>query len=310
MSRAWLRGLAWLGGSLGLHVAALAALPTLFPESPATPLFVDLSTLEDTAAGPVGKGSPGDAAGSAPTASPPRGVGIATARTERPSPPTAARPAAPPPAISPATAEAPATPEAPPTPPPIPAPAVTPTPSAPLARSAEAPMPGPPIASMPAESPREPGSGPRASSSGDAERPVTGGARDSGAGTRSDAPGEGGSGPSGTGGSPLALARPGTSGGVPPEYAPYLARFRQRVEEALVYPLAARRQGRGGRVELDVLLDPSGRVTRVDVVTSSTSAALDEAAVDAVKSLAAVPFPAGLPRRPLLVRLPLVFQLR
>lgn len=171
-------------------------------------------------------------------------------------------------------------------------------------------MPRPPIAAMPAETPKEPGSGPRASSSGGAERPLMGGARDSGVGTRSDAPAEGGSAPSGAGGSPLALARPGASGGVSPEYAPYLARFRQRVEEALVYPLAARRQGREGRVELDVLLDPSGRVARVDVVTSSTSAVLDEAAVDAVNSVAAVPFPAGLPRRPLLVRFPLVFQLR
>jgi len=120
--------------------------------------------------------------------------------------------------------------------------------------------------------------------------------------------------PSGTGGSSLALGRPGAGpgagGGIPPEYAAYLARFRERVEEAIVYPLAARRQGHGGRVELDVLLEPSGRVTRVDVVTSSASDALDEAAVDAVKAVEPIPFPPGLPRRALLVRLPLVFQLR
>jgi TonB family protein len=51
-------------------------------------------------------------------------------------------------------------------------------------------------------------------------------------------------------------------------------------------------------------------VTRVDIVTSSASAALDEAAVEAVKAVEAVPFPAALPRRPLLVRIPLVFELR
>jgi protein TonB len=105
------------------------------------------------------------------------------------------------------------------------------------------------------------------------------------------------------------MARPG-EGGVPAEYGPYLSRFRQRVEAALVYPLAARRSGRGGRVELEVLLEPSGRVRRVDVAQSSASAALDEAAVDAVRSVDPVPFPDDLPRRPLLLRLPLIFELR
>ena len=70
------------------------------------------------------------------------------------------------------------------------------------------------------------------------------------------------------------MARPG-EGGVPAAYGPYLSRFRQRVEAALVYPLAARRSGRGGRVELEVLLEPSGRVRRVDVAQSSASAALE-----------------------------------
>ena len=39
-------------------------------------------------------------------------------------------------------------------------------------------------------------------------------------------------------------------------------------------------------------------------------AALDAAAVDAVKTVEAIPFPVELARRPLLVRIPLVFQLR
>jgi protein TonB len=115
----------------------------------------------------------------------------------------------------------------------------------------------------------------------------------------------------GHGGALLALARPGEGpGGVPAEYAPYLARFRQRVEEALVYPLAARRRGHAGRVELEILLEPSGRVERVEVTVSSSNAALDAAAVDAVKAVKPIPLPDDLPRRPLLVRLPLVFHLR
>ena len=82
------------------------------------------------------------------------------------------------------------------------------------------------------------------------------------------------------------------------------------MEEALVYPLAARRRGQGGRVELEVLLEPSGRVGRVEIAVSSANPALDEAAVAAVRAIEPAPFPSDLPRRPLLVRLPLVFQLR
>src|SRR4029077_3055772 len=48
----------------------------------------------------------------------------------------------------------------------------------------------------------------------------------------------------GTDGAGLAPgARGGDSGGIPPEYGPYLRRFRERVQESLVFPLAARRPG-------------------------------------------------------------------
>jgi protein TonB len=97
---------------------------------------------------------------------------------------------------------------------------------------------------------------------------------------------------------------------VPPEYGPYLRGFRQRVHEALIYPLAARRQGLGGTVELDVWLEASGRVRDVRVVRSSSHRLLDEAAVEAIRSLGPVPFPDSLPRRSLLIRIPLVFELR
>jgi protein TonB len=97
---------------------------------------------------------------------------------------------------------------------------------------------------------------------------------------------------------------------VPPEFGPYLARFRERIQELVVYPLAARRRGLAGRVEIELLLEPSGRVRDVAVVASSSHALLDEAAIEAVRSLEPQPLPEHLPRRPLRVRLPVIFQLR
>jgi len=327
-----MRGVALLAGSLGLHVAALAALPSIFPATPVTPLFVDLATLDQAAIGPGGEGGAGPKSGTGGAAG---RTDDATAHAQRPAPAARARTAEPPPveaprAVAALRAPAPSSPPAPapgptssappsaPAPAPIappvaaPAPAPSPPPAAISTPSVETPPARPPLATPPAAAPRESG---QVSSPGvDADRPTPIGPRDAGRGARTDLPGDGGGTVSGSGGSSLALARPGAGpgagGSVPPEYGAYLARFRQRVEEALVYPLAARRQGRGGRVELDVLLEPSGRVTRVDVVTSSASAALDAAAVDAVKTVEAIPFPVELARRPLLVRIPLVFQLR
>ena len=132
-------------------------------------------------------------------------------------------------------------------------------------------------------------------------------------GVSSDAPGRAGqgSGVVGGGGSLLALAGPSVGRGeVPPEFGPYLARFRERIQEVVVYPLAARRRGLAGRVEVELLLEPSGHVRDLAVVSSSSHMLLDEAAVEAVRSLVPQPLPEHLPRRPLRVRLPIVFQLR
>ena len=124
--------------------------------------------------------------------------------------------------------------------------------------------------------------------------------------TRSD-----GGHPGGGGNSPLALAMPGSgSVNVAAEYGPYLQRFRRLVQDALVYPLAARRQGLGGTVELDVLLEATGRIRDVKIVRSSSHGMLDDAALETIRRLGPIPFPDSLPRRPLLIRLPLVFELR
>ncbi len=120
-----------------------------------------------------------------------------------------------------------------------------------------------------------------------------------------------GGGLAGSGGALLALAGPGEGrSSVPAEYGPYLARFRQRIQEALVYPLAARRQGLSGSVELEVLVEPSGQIRSVRLLSSSSHAVLDEAALDTVRALPPLPLPEHLPRRPLKIRLPVVFHLR
>lgn len=191
-------------------------------------------------------------------------------------------------------------------------------------RAREAPRAHTPRASAPS-SPAEPAkttsaSEPSFSASGEAAAADQGGAptasdMDGGGvrGVSSDAPAHAGqpSGVIGGGGSRLALAGPGTGRGeVPAEFGPYLARFRERIQELVVYPLAARRRGLAGRVEIELLLEPSGRVRDVAVVASSSHVLLDEAAVEAVRSLEPQPLPEHLPHRPLRVRLPIVFELR
>ncbi len=125
-------------------------------------------------------------------------------------------------------------------------------------------------------------------------------------------PAQGSQGSASTGSGGVAIARGGTGdgpGGLPPEYDAYLQRFRRRVQESLAYPLGARRRGISGQIELDVLLEPSGRVASVRVLSSSSHAVLDDAAVEAVKDVKPEPLPADLPQRPLRIRLPLGFQL-
>ncbi|HEY6098531.1 MAG TPA: energy transducer TonB [Anaeromyxobacter sp.] len=188
---------------------------------------------------------------------------------------------------------------------PPPAPPVVPLAPAPApADSAPPPVdpPGPPAfpAAPAAASPAAPGAPARG---GEPDRPI--GARGGGE-TRGDAA----SSPGGARGSALALGSPGGAGPIPAEYGPYLQRFRQRVQESLVYPLAARRQGLRGTVELDVWLDPAGRVRDVQVTRSSSHQLLDDAAVETIRRLGPLPFPESLPRRALRIRLPLVFELR
>lgn len=183
-------------------------------------------------------------------------------------------------------------------------------------RPATTPERGTGVQAPPGQSDRGIVTGPGGARSGAAGEGETGSAAGgtgvASAGGRGPVPGgsEAGRGIGLGGGTRFALALPGGDGGVPPEYGPYLARFRRRVQDALVYPLAARRRGLAGAVELHVLIDPEGKVQHVDLASSSSHAMLDEAAMDAVRAMAPLPLPEGLPRRPLRVKLPLVFELR
>jgi periplasmic protein TonB len=280
-----------LGGltlSVLLHAGGILALLSWSGSEWAHPLFVDLLERSESASGPAGAGEPAEPARR--VAAPPSGRAARDDGGARRRPPAPFRPATPPPE---AVAPAPPPPGAAAAPPP-PAPVLAPDPPRPAAASGES-------APVPAAS-----RAPSALIAGSESAGSSGGARQTDA-----AGGEAAPDAAVSGGSPLARTAPGGGGGaVPGEYGPYLARFRQRVQEALVYPLAARRQGAQGTVELDVWIEASGRIRDVRVVRSSTNPLLDEAALETIHRLGLVPFPESLPRRPLLIRLPLVFELR
>ena len=306
MSGTRLRGGGLVLVSLAVHTLAIVGVSTLALRAPIAPLFVDLTQdgLAPTENRPGGSSAissrPGPAAGGAParraaTASPGAVASIPAAPappqvTERP-PEASASTAATPSALPPSASSSPA-------------------PGAPTA-AAERTAPTAKATVDPASAPPDSAGEPPPSAAGTLPDDAASG---SGPGHSAGAAAEvGGAGPgmSAPGGARLVLALPGDGrGAVPAEYGPYLARFRRSVEDALVYPLAARRQGLAGRVELDVLLEPGGRVTAVEIHMSSSHGVLDEAGIAAVRSLPPLPLPEGLPRRPLRIRLPLDFQLR
>jgi periplasmic protein TonB len=270
--------IARLGGvmlSVLLHAGLIAGLLAWSAVDWTGPLFVDLVERAESPGSPSAGPSPAPSPRPAARAA---GAAPAPARAAaRPAPVAASAPA---PAPAPVAAE-PAAPVAPPLP-------LVPTLAVePLASS---------VPAAPAEG------------RGGASDGGPGAAPGSGAQTRGDADRASGGGP----GASVALAPPGTggSGAAPAEYGPYLRQFRQRVQESLVYPLAARRQGLGGTVELHVWLEATGRVRDVQVARSSSHGVLDDAALETIRRLGPVPFPESLPRRPLLIRIPLVYELR
>ena len=281
--------IARLGGvtlSVLLHAGLIALLLAWSAVDWTRPLFVDLGERAESPGSPTGEPS---GARSARPAGRAAGPALPPARASARSEPVA-------PVASGGPASAPA-------PPPV-APAVPPAPPA----LAIAPEPVAEPATTPAPAPAAVPPAPSASSAVSASDSGSGAVAGGGAQTRGDGDRGSGGGP----GASLALVTPGAggSGAAPPEYGAYLRQFRQRVQESLVYPLAARRQGLGGTVELHVWLEATGRVRDVQVARSSSHRVLDDAAVEAIRRLGPVPFPESLPRRPLLVRIPLVYELR
>jgi protein TonB len=88
------------------------------------------------------------------------------------------------------------------------------------------------------------------------------------------------------------------------ERARRLEAIRQQIQEALVYPSAARRFGWEGKARVRLLLSPEGKPLRIDLVASSHVALLDKEALDAVRRAAPYPYVEG----PIVV--PIVFDLK
>ena len=120
---------------------------------------------------------------------------------------------------------------------------------------------------------------------------------------------DGGGGVSARPGQGLALATGGGGGASVAEYADYIAHLRERIQTTLRYPLPARRRGLTGTVELELTVQPNGTIGGISVVESSSHPSLDDAALEAVRSLRPMPFPTGIPPRQLRLRLPVVFEL-
>jgi protein TonB len=102
----------------------------------------------------------------------------------------------------------------------------------------------------------------------------------------------------------------GHSGNSEAEYRAYLGLVRQRILGALRYPAGARQQGLTGTVQLEILVQATGAISDVKIVSTSSHAVLDKAALEAVRSVTPIGFPPGLAPRALRARIPVVFDLR
>lgn len=114
-----------------------------------------------------------------------------------------------------------------------------------------------------------------------------------------------------------ALAPAGTGGSagsretaVAAEYDGYVRALRRRIQDRLVYPWLAVRQRLGGVVELEIQVDREGRLARARVVGGEAAGLLRDAALRAVRDAMPLAFPPGVDGRPLIITLPVVFELR
>ncbi len=296
---------ATLLASLVAHGGLLAIVFFLVSgESDPGVLFIDLEAVSESAA-PVAATEPRPAAAGGDTKRASTGSARPRPDAERSAPaaasaPAPALPSPAPPAAPPEPARereaAPSSPEE--TRPPAPAVAIVP------AREAAPDVPARSEASPAPTDPRTDLGGATGARTGPASEPDGGGQATSGSGSSTAA------GSAGAGGG-TAVASGGPSGGAPgAEYGSYLATVRRRFLEALRYPPPARSRGLKGTVHLEIFIKSDGAIANVSVADSSSHPLLDEAALEAARSLTPQPFPKGLAPRPLRVRLPVVFDLQ
>ena len=296
---------ATLLASLAAHGGAVALLFFLVSgESRPGVLFIDLETLPER-----------EASGAAAAAPQPARAGGATTRA----PVGSARPAG-----RDAARSGPAGPPAPALPSSVGSTAPREPERAPARDAAQAPpevprQPEPAVANVPAREAAPDVAARSEASASSAEPPTSrGGASaeraaavpEQGGGSGGASQAGGPQGPGGAGGG-TTIASGGPAGGAPgAEYGGYLAQMRRRLMEALRYPPPARSRGLSGTVLLDISIASNGAIGDVSVTRSSSHPLLDEAALEAARSLAPQPFPKGLAPRPLRVRLPVVFDLQ
>ena len=272
--------------SLAVHAVALAVLFLFASGEPvASVLVIDLSALES------GSDRPG-----------PRNEPASSARPSRRAA-AASVPSAP--AASPPSARAPVepVPPAPSSPEPTPPPERDVVPAKPESRPPDPTTVEAPRDETTAASPRSGPTAPAATASSDPTNQTSGAGAE-----RGSIPGP----QAATGGSGLGvvLAPAGPPGGtLGSEYGPYYRKIRERIQESLEYPPAARRQGIKGTVMLELLIKPDGAISAI-VKVSSSHRLLDAAALETVRNLPRQPFPPGLAPRQLTVPLPIVFDLK
>lgn len=115
--------------------------------------------------------------------------------------------------------------------------------------------------------------------------------------------GHGGSGQPGDGGAGLA-SRSGAGGaGGGGGLADLLRSIRRQIEQAKIYPDAARREGIQGTVELRFRIASDGSVEAVEILRSSGSPVLDDASQQTIRRAAPYPVVGGWLRLPLSYRL-------
>lgn len=94
------------------------------------------------------------------------------------------------------------------------------------------------------------------------------------------------------------------------EVGVYLAEIRRRLQASLDYPFAARRMKLGGTVHIRLRVGQDGAVEHHSVIVTASSGTeiLDEAGVGTIHRAAPFPPPPG--DRPLVINVPVVFELR